>query len=65
MFTSNINSVDRILRLIIGAGLLACVFFGPKTYWGLIGIILIITAFINFCPIYKVIGASTRKKTEK
>lgn len=64
MFTSNINSFDRILRLVIGAGLLASVFWGPKTYFGYVGIILIITAFINFCPIYRIIGLSTNNKSK-
>lgn len=64
MFTSNINSIDRVLRLIIGISLLALVFWGPKTYWGYLGIILIVTAFINFCPLYKLIGVSTKKKVD-
>lgn len=62
MFTSNINSLDRILRLIIGIAVLSLAFFGPKTPFGYIGIVLIITAFINFCPAYKMINFSTRSK---
>jgi len=62
----NINSVDRVLRLIVGAGLLSLVFTGPKTPLGYVGLILIITSFINFCPIYRVLGISTVKgKVEK
>ena len=56
MFTANIHSIDRILRLIIGFVLLALVFVGPQTPWGYLGLILILTAFINFCPLYAVIG---------
>jgi len=58
----NINSVDRILRLVIGAILVSLVFVGPKTPWGYIGLILIATSVINFCPIYRVLGISTFKK---
>ena len=57
----NINSVDRVLRLIVGAGLLSLVFIGPKTPLGYVGLILIITSFIDFCPIYRVLGISTAK----
>lgn len=60
----NINTVDRMLRLVIGAILLSLVFIGPKTPFGYIGLILIATSFINFCPIYKVIGFSTFKKND-
>lgn len=62
MFTSNIHSIDRILRLVIGVAVLSLVFVGPKTPFAYAGIILIVTAFINFCPLYKIIGFSSRSK---
>jgi len=62
MFTANINSTDRILRLIAGIIVLSLVFIGPKTPWGYAGLILIVTAFINFCPAYALFGFSTKKK---
>jgi len=62
MFTSNINTVDRILRIVIGLALISLVFVGPKTPWGYIGAVLVVTAFINFCPIYSIFGFSTKKK---
>jgi len=62
MFTSNINSVDRILRLIIGFVVLSLAFVGPQTPFGYVGIVLVITAFINFCPLYRIFGFSTRSK---
>lgn len=62
MFTANINSTDRIIRLILGLFLISLAFFGPQTPWGYLGIILVVTAFINFCPLYAVFGFSTKKK---
>lgn len=62
MFTSNVNSIDRILRIVIGLILISLVFIGPKTPWGYAGIILVVTAFLNFCPLYAVLGISTRSK---
>ena len=62
MFTSNINSIDRILRIIIGLILISLVFIGPNTPWGYVGIILVVTAFINFCPLYAILGFSTKSK---
>ena len=62
MFTANINSTDRIIRLVAGIVLLSLVFIGPQTPWGYVGLILIVTAFINFCPAYALFGFSTKKK---
>lgn len=62
MFTANINSTDRVIRLILGLVLISLAFFGPQTPWGYLGIILVVTAFINFCPLYAVFGFSTKKK---
>lgn len=59
---ANIGTVDRVLRIIIGLGLLALIFVGPKTMWGLIGLIPLVTAFVGFCPLYRVLGLSTRGK---
>jgi len=58
----NLNSLDRVLRLIIGLVLLSLVFIGPKTAWGYVGLILIATSVISFCPIYRVLGLSSAKK---
>ncbi len=61
----NMGSADRILRLIIGLILVSLVFWGPQTYWGLLGLILIITALAGFCPVYLPFKISTRKKETK
>lgn len=62
MFTANIGSTDRILRIVIGIAILSLAFIGPKTAFGYIGIILIVTAFMNFCPAYKLFNFNTRTK---
>ena len=59
MFNRNIGSVDRVLRLVVGIALLAMVFVGPKTPWGWIGAVLIVTALISFCPLYRLFGIRT------
>lgn len=62
MFTSNLHSIDRILRIVIGLVLISLIFIGPKTLWGFSGVILVLTAYINFCPLYSILGFSTRSK---
>ena len=58
----NMGIADRIIRIIVGLFLISLIFWGPKTYWGLIGVILVLTAFVGFCPLYVPFKLSTRKK---
>jgi hypothetical protein len=59
----NIGTVDRIIRIIAGGaiGVLGLVY---GSWLGLIGLVLILTAVVAFCPIYLPFGISTRKATQ-
>ena len=59
MLAKNVGSIDRILRIIVGLGLISLVFVGPQTPWGWIGIVPLLTAVISFCPLYTLIGIRT------
>ena len=59
MFAKNVGSIDRILRIVVGLGLISLVFVGPQTPWGWVGIVLLLTAVISFCPLYTLIGIRT------
>jgi hypothetical protein len=59
MFSTNVGGLDRALRVIIGVVLLALVFVGPRTYWGLVGLVPLLTAAIGNCPLYSIVGLST------
>jgi hypothetical protein len=52
MFAKNVGSIDRILRIVVGLGLISLVFVGPQTPWGWVGIVPLLTAAISFCPLY-------------
>lgn len=57
----NVGKVDRILRIILGLLIgVAGIYF--QNWWGLIGIIPVATALVNFCPLYAPLGISTCKK---
>ena len=58
----NEGTIDRALRVIVGLALIYLVFVGPKTMWGLIGIVPLLTGAIGFCPAYTLIGLNTCKK---
>ncbi|MDO4694684.1 MAG: DUF2892 domain-containing protein [Eikenella sp.] len=59
---SNLGQADRLLRLIVGIALIVLNLTGVIGIWGWIGIIFVATALINFCPIYRLLGISTKKK---
>lgn len=61
---SNVGSVDKIVRYVIGIIFLLLLFIlkGNARYWGLLGLIPILTAAFGFCPLYKIFGISTAKK---
>jgi len=57
----NIGSVDRILRYVLGIVILI-VGYVYQSWWGLIGLIPILTATIRWCPLYAPFKFSTSKK---
>lgn len=57
--TVNEGTLDRVIRVAVGAILLAGVFFGPRTTWGLVGILPLLTGLSGFCPTYTLLGIST------
>lgn len=58
---SNVGSIDKILRVLIGIALLTLVFVleGPARWLGLIGLVPLATAAFGFCPAYALFGMST------
>lgn len=50
---------DRALRILIGVIALSFVVVGPKSSWGLLGLIPFVTGFVGYCPLYQVFGVTT------
>jgi hypothetical protein len=63
MFKTNVGSIDRILRVVVGAALLLWFFVdqgsGAWHYAKLIGIVPILTGVFGTCPLYSILGLST------
>ncbi len=62
----NVGTVDRVIRLLIGIAAIAAVFIGPfsgagweRIALGLVGLIMIGTSAIKFCPLYRIFGLRT------
>jgi hypothetical protein len=58
---ANVGSIDRVLRIVVGIGLLALVFVveGDARWWGMVGILPLATGLFRFCPAYSIFGLST------
>lgn len=55
----NEGAVDRVLRVLVGAGVLSLAFVGPQTPWAYLGLIPLLTGIVGFCPLYAVLGINT------
>jgi hypothetical protein len=58
----NLNGIDRIIRLILGIAIIIFGFYHKKPWCGFIGILLLYTATTRWCPIYSLIGISSKRK---
>ncbi|MFH1043788.1 MAG: DUF2892 domain-containing protein [Pseudomonadota bacterium] len=58
---ANVGSVDKILRVVVGLGLLSLILIleGNARWWGLIGLVPLLTGIVNFCPLYALLGLNT------
>lgn len=61
MFKTNEGTLDRVLRVIVGLALIAIVFVGPKTPWGWVGLVPLLTGLVGTCPLYSILGIRTCK----
>ncbi len=56
---------DRMIRVVLGIGLLSLVFVGPRTPWGIVGVVPLLTGLVGFCPLYRMLGLSTCPVSQK
>jgi hypothetical protein len=54
----NAGTTDRVIRVVLGLLILSTVVMGPQTYWGLVGLIPLLTGLIGYCPLYQILGFS-------
>jgi hypothetical protein len=58
---TNVGSADRLIRTVLGLVLLSAILVldGNERWFGLIGIVPLLTATVKFCPLYTVLGIRT------
>jgi Inner membrane protein YgaP-like, transmembrane domain len=57
----NMGLADRIIRTVIGVAVIA-VGVAFHSWWGLLAAVPLVTAAVGFCPLYSLLGISTRKR---
>ncbi len=65
--TKNVGKTDKIVRIVLAVILAALDYFGVVKggfFWVLsvVAIVLFVTALINFCPLYTLLGKNTCEK---
>jgi len=58
---ANVGGIDKILRIVIGAALIAWVLFANGPVWAWIGVVPLATGLFNFCALYSMLGINTCK----
>jgi hypothetical protein len=59
MFKANVGGLDRFIRILLGLALISLIFVGPKTAWGLVGLVPLLTGLLRSCPLYRLLGINT------
>lgn len=62
---NNVGSTDRTVRVIVGLVLLSLLFIDGNARWfGLIGLVPLVTGFVGMCPLYSLFGMNTHPKPQ-
>jgi len=65
----NLGSADRVIRIVLAAGLGYLYFSHTVTgtlgiVLGIVAVVLLLTSFISFCPLYAMLGCKTSNSKE-
>lgn len=56
---TNEGGIDRIVRILAGVVLLGLMAMGTIGWWGWLGVVLLATGLIGWCPLYTLLGLNT------
>ncbi len=56
---ANVGGIDKILRIVVGAGLIGATAAGMLPVWGYVGIVPLATGLMGWCPAYTLLGIKT------
>lgn len=58
----NVGQTDRLFRILIGVGILAFFIIGTWSAWAYLGVLLLVTGVIGYCPLYSFFRISTNRR---
>lgn len=58
----NEGRTDRLIRIVGGLVLLSLTVVGPRTTWGLLGLIPLLTGIVGYCPLYRIAGTNSCRR---
>ena len=59
----NVGGIDQILRIVLGV-VICTIGVIYNNWWGLVGLIPLVTGTMSWCPLYKLVGLSSLKISE-
>lgn len=57
--TRNVGGIDRMLRIAVGAALVLAAVTGTLGVWAYLGVVLVLTGLVGWCPPYALLGFNT------
>lgn len=57
----NVGKTERVIRVIAGVAIIGAGFL-YQSWWGVIGLVPLLTGATGYCPPYQLLGISTNKK---
>lgn len=62
--TRNVGTTERYVRILLGFAVLSLVLLleGTARWWGLLGLVPLVTGLAGYCPLYSLLGISTCRK---
>jgi hypothetical protein len=61
IMTRNVGQTERLIRIVVGLGLLYLAVTGQYTPWTWLGVAPLLTGLIGWCPPYALLGINTCK----
>jgi hypothetical protein len=57
----NEGTADRVIRVVVGLAILSAVVLveGQARWFGLIGLVPLLTGLVGYCPVYGLLGFNT------
>ncbi len=58
----NIGKAERVVRVVVGLGVLSQAFAGYDSPWAYLGLVPLLTGLVGWCPPYALLGISTVRR---